>query len=95
MRRSTALVAIVLIVSAMACASQRGISDDHISADIHGRLDKAFSGSVPGNLVVTVNDGVVTLSGFVHSEDERRKVNDAVSKVNGVRSVIDRMTIAP
>lgn len=42
---------------------------------------------------VSVNKGVVTLSGTVQSKMDRQEVLDRVNKVNGVRSVKDQMTV--
>ena len=44
---------------------------------------------------VTVNSGVVTLSGTVENATQRKSIEDAANSVHGVKSVIDNTTIKP
>lgn len=45
-------------------------------------------------IAVTVHEGVVSLSGVVHSDAERRAVLGVVSHARGVRAVNDRLRVA-
>ncbi len=83
------------MILALACASHRGITDEGLAANVRSAVAEAFSGSPPAMVDISVRNGVVTLSGQVRSEDDRRKVVRAVNSVNGVRTVINQMTIAP
>jgi osmotically-inducible protein OsmY len=91
MRRTLIIMALVTI--ALACASS-GISDERLQAKVQSAISDAFSGTPP-LVFVTVRDRVVTLSGQVPSEGDRRKVVDAANTVSGTRAVINQMTIAP
>lgn len=64
-----------------------------MEADVRGKV----AGAVPGktfDIGVTVNDNrVVTLSGEVDSESDRRAIAEAAQSVSGVRSVINTITV--
>lgn len=45
------------------------------------------------HLQIAVEDGLVTLSGHLHSETERREVLKLVRKVEGVKDIVDRLKI--
>lgn len=63
-------------------------------------LSRAISDSLAGNMFtraykqvhVQINNGVVTLTGFVENEDQHKEVLDRVQKV-GVRHIDDRITV--
>jgi osmotically-inducible protein OsmY len=95
MKKHRVLATVALVVLALACASGNQISDDKLSSDVRGAVAGAFSGALPVGLSITVHNGVVTLSGQLRSEEDRRKVVTAVNSVNGVRTLINQMTIAP
>ena len=45
------------------------------------------------HLNIAAKNGVVTLSGHVHGEEERRSVLQAVGKVEGAKDVVDRLKV--
>jgi hyperosmotically inducible protein len=46
-----------------------------------------------GDLDVDVKDGVVTISGKVHEQKQKDKAERLAKKVNGVKSVVNKITI--
>jgi len=48
-----------------------------------------------GDIAVTTNNGVVTLSGTVRSEEARRRAVDLARGQDGVMRVDDKLTVAP
>ena len=68
------------------------IDDASITAQVKGSLLSHRSTSVL-NTKVTTNDGVVTVSGKARNEAEKALVTKLVTDINGVTSVINKMTI--
>lgn len=66
-------------------------SDAKIFADARVALDN--QPTVPGTVHVHVDDGVATLTGTVRRPAERRTAEQAVRHVDGVRAVIDLVTV--
>lgn len=66
--------------------------DDRIREDVCDRLtdDPAIDAS---NIEVQVGGGEVTLSGTVDSRDEKRRAEDAIDSVSGLRDVRNMLTI--
>jgi osmotically-inducible protein OsmY len=55
-----------------------------------GNLGQALSG-----VQMSVNNGVVTLRGTVNNEAQRQLLNNRIRTMNGVRSVVNGVTVAP
>lgn len=69
-------------------------ADWDITAHVKETLVVDGSLSTKARLIsVTTNDGVVTLTGTVVSEEESRKVVKIVEGVPGVKSVVNQLTI--
>ena len=87
------LVAVVLVGS-MACSNWNrytpsGMDNQTMEAEIRKNLvDDGITG-----LEIKIDEGVVTLEGNVSSRDDERKAIEAARKVNGVRRVIDRISV--
>jgi len=91
-----ALVA-VLAVSMMACTSLNQVTpepldDAAMEADVRAEIsednpDETF------DIGVSVDNGVVTLTGTVNTADERARIGAAASRVDGVRSVINNIGV--
>ncbi|HHW56176.1 MAG TPA: BON domain-containing protein [Clostridia bacterium] len=45
------------------------------------------------DLVITANNGVITLSGYVNDLKEKKLANEVVQSIDGVRKVVDRIKI--
>ena len=68
------------------------IDDASITAEVKGSLLMHHSTSVL-NTKVTTNDGVVTVSGNARNDAEKALVTKLVGDINGVKSVVNNMTI--
>jgi osmotically-inducible protein OsmY len=68
-------------------------SDDRIREDVCERLtqDDRVDAS---NIEVTVKDGEVTLSGTTHSREDKRRAEDIVDSVSGVRDVSNSLRVS-
>ena len=65
-------------------------------ADIKAAVDKSIA-AVPylSGIYTDVKDGVVTLSGQVTGDAEKLGAESAAKSVNGVKSVVNNITVAP
>ena len=70
------------------------VSDKSILQKVNQRLMTTGATSQKG-IAATVSNGVVTLSGGIQYEHQRRGVMRAASSVNGVRRVIDAVSVLP
>jgi hyperosmotically inducible protein len=90
-----ALVAFVAVSAAQsALASQaRAVKDGWLVLKVHAEMvdEDLLSGS---DIDVDVKDGVVTLRGTVPTEAGRARALEVARKNDGVKSVVDRLTIA-
>jgi len=68
------------------------IDDASITAEVKGSLLTHHSTSVLSTKVTT-NDGVVTVSGTARNDAEKALVTKLVADINGVKSVVNNMTI--
>jgi osmotically-inducible protein OsmY len=72
-------------------AAQRNDAD--IQADVHLQLETdAFL--APGSLGVRSHDGIVTLTGNVNNTYEKLHATEAVSRVKGVRDLVNNITVS-
>ncbi len=87
------LVVLLLVLgSAIGCSRSR--SDQQIVTDIQAKLygDPNVSSR---QIEVQSNNGVVTLSGTVGSDAERTSTANDASQVEGVKSVVNNLQVAP
>jgi len=68
----------------------QGRTDEQIRADVHAAL-AGDDGQPDQTLSVSVQDGIVTLSGRVSSADEQQKVLEQVRSVPSVKEVRDEL----
>ena len=100
MNRNTkmlALLAILVLPFVAACATSTGvgeIDDATLEASVRARIAEDVPNEA-AEIGVSIDKGVVTLSGTVTREEERTKIGRAVNDVNGVRSVINNITVRP
>jgi osmotically-inducible protein OsmY len=88
------LVLIALSAAQSALASQaRAVKDGWLVMKVHSEMvdEDLLSGS---DIDVDVKDGVVTLRGTVPTEAGRARALEVARKNDGVKSVVDRLTIA-
>lgn len=80
----------VMILGAVSC--KKKLKD----ADIQASIESVLSADADmANMMVTVQDGVATLSGECKDEACKAKCEAAASKVEGVKSVVNNSTVAP
>jgi|ERR1051325_4449000 osmotically-inducible protein OsmY len=99
MNRKLSVLAAFLVLFSIACGSMnratpKALDDKAIEADVRSKIatavpEKTFA------VEINVHDAVVTLSGHAKTEEDRRKIGDAANSVNGVKSVINNITIQP
>jgi osmotically-inducible protein OsmY len=84
----------LLLALLLPAVAAEPVSDDVLYDQVRIRLanDRTVGGE---NIEVKVTDGVVELSGKVRLEKNRERAEKVVRKVKGVRSVINRIQVAP
>ncbi|HXX16140.1 MAG TPA: BON domain-containing protein [Candidatus Eremiobacteraceae bacterium] len=89
-RSSLGLTFLLVLFLAVACNK---VNDDTISTDIKAKLfsDPQLKST---SLNVDSKNGVVTLTGTVPDDASRQQARDIAAKTNGVKQVIDSMTLA-
>lgn len=81
-------------------AEERAKNREAVSdTTITGKVKTALAADVglktlTGINVDTDNDGVVTLSGKVNSADQKKRAAEVAKKVNGVKSVKNKITVS-
>jgi hyperosmotically inducible periplasmic protein len=83
------IVAIALLIGAIGCSAKQPIvarEDGAITNDVRARL-AADASSRPLNVGVDTKAGVVKLTGFVPTDDDRNSVERIARATEGVRSV--------
>lgn len=78
--------------SAPATSQAQKPSDDMVLAKVKTALSKV-DGVAPDRINVSVSKGVVTLAGKVQGADQRQKIVQQVSQVEGVQSVVDHLQV--
>jgi len=87
-------VALVLVMIAVALASQKQLSDDALNDQVRVKL--ANDSDVGGMKIdVDVHQGAVTLKGKVRTEKQRLKAEKVAKKVKGVTSVNNQLVVSP
>ena len=73
-------------------ATERALSDGSLTAKIKAKM--ALDDRVKAlNLDVDTSAGVVTVSGVAHSQAERERALQLARETDGVKQVIDRLTV--
>lgn len=92
-----ALVA-VFALSAMACTSLNQVTPKPLdNAAMEADVRAAIAADHPGetfSIGVSVDNGVVTLTGSVETPAQRSSIGASARRVDGVRSVINNLTIS-
>jgi osmotically-inducible protein OsmY len=84
----------VLILLAATClAADKAVSDDVISDQVRIKLtgDPIAKG---GSIKVEVARGVVTLTGPAETQQQKDRAGKLAKKVNGVKQVVNNLTVA-
>jgi osmotically-inducible protein OsmY len=76
--------------------AQSHLAIHRADADILSNATRAFHErrTVPATVRVRVDRGVVTLTGAVHLPFERAEAEDAVRMIDGVRGIVNEITLA-
>ncbi len=78
----------------LAVGCQRARTDAQVTSDVQGKL-----GSDPSvqsrQYTVTAQNGVVTLSGTVNSDNERASAASDAAQVTGVKTVVNNLQVSP
>jgi hyperosmotically inducible protein len=91
-KRTQILAAIFLISCLMAPALMaRPFDDDDIYDKVNQKLNADID--IHGRVKIAVKNGVVTLTGMVHTEGAKSKATKLAKKVQGVKDVINNMQI--
>lgn len=92
--RRAILAAAPFLAAGLARADDKKISDDLLYDRVNQRLinDRDLGAR---QLRVQVEDGVVTVSGFVESDKMQKKVEKVVRKEKGVKDVVNETKIRP
>jgi hypothetical protein len=69
-------------------------SDERIHEDINDRLTDDWRTDA-SDIEVTVNNGMVTLTGRVDSREEKRRAEDIAESVSGVTDVSNQLRVGP
>jgi len=91
-----AMIAIIgLVIFAVACGSMNRATpkqwdDTAMKADVKGKIAELYPAKT-FEIGVTVDHGVVTLSGTVENSDQVRAIGKAAGSVNGVTRVINNI----
>lgn len=98
MKRSYALLTAFLLLFSIACGSINRATPEEwdkaaMEADVRGKVAAAVPGKTFDIGVSVSDERVVTLTGQVGSESDRRAIGDAAGSVNGVRSVINNISV--
>lgn len=97
-RTSVTLFSAILLLVAIGCSNWNKVTPkplDNSTIEAEVRKNLTAEGITGIGVDVDSGQGRVTLSGSVRNNDDRRKAENAASKVDGVRSVINNITIQP
>ena len=94
MNRKLALVTLFLFVFAAACGSINRVipGDTAMKADVKGKIAEVYPKEAT-EIGVTVDNGVVTLSGTVDTAIKAQKIGEAANSVHGVKQVINNIQV--
>ncbi len=91
-KRTWTLPVLVLALALAATGCSRGKTD----AELAGEVQNQVNAAVPNQpITVSAREGVVTLSGAVDNESDRRTAAQQASKVEGVKVVVNDLQVMP
>lgn len=84
------VLALALALAAVGCSSAK------TDAQLAGEVQNKINGDLPAqHIVVHAANGTVTLSGTVNRDEERLKASSAAAQIEGVKTVINNLQVAP
>jgi hypothetical protein len=91
--KRTWILPALLLAGALAAA---GCSRTKTDAQLAGEVQNKISASLPNQpITVTAQEGVVTLSGAVNNETDRRAAAQEAAQVEGVKVVVNDLQVTP
>ena len=88
------LVLAATVLTSFGCSNWNKMTPSSMdSTAIEAEIRKNMAADHITGMTVAVNDGVVTLSGHTATSADRQKAYDDAAKVNGVKSVINRIDV--
>lgn len=91
-KRTWTLPVLVLALALAATGCSRGKTD----AELAGEVQNQINAAVPNQpITVSAREGVVTLSGTVDNESDRRTAAQEATKVEGVKVVVNDLQVMP
>jgi outer membrane lipoprotein SlyB len=83
-------LALALALAAVGCSNTK------TDAQLAGEVQNKINGDLPAQrIVVSVAGGTVTLSGTVERDEERLKASSDAAQIEGVKTVINNLQVAP
>lgn len=94
MQKKLAAITVLFAFLAVACGSINRVipTDEAMKADVKGKIAEVYPTKAT-EIGVTVNNGVVTLTGQVDTAQQRTSIENAANSVHGVKTVIDNITV--
>lgn len=94
MKSYVCAILISLALLAAGCTRFGGRTDQQVATDVQNKInaDNTFPDK---GLTVNANKGVVTLSGNVGSDTARNAAGNDAAQVEGVKTVVNNLTVAP
>jgi osmotically-inducible protein OsmY len=94
MYRKFSILVVFLTIFGLACGSINRVipTDEAMKADVKGKIAEVYPKEAT-QIGVTVNDGVVTLTGTVESAVKAQKIGEAANSVHGVKQVINNIQV--
>ena len=95
MRASRPWLAAVIVVFAVACASNLP-EFERSDAGLKAKIEAALRGHKDldtHSVTIDVDNGTVTLSGLISTDEQRAKVNRIVRRLSGVDTLFDNLLV--
>jgi osmotically-inducible protein OsmY len=94
MNRKLYFATVFLLIFGLACGSINRVipTDEAMKVDVKGKIAAIYPTQAT-EIGVTVDSGVVTLTGTVDTVTQRNAIRDAANSVHGVKRVIDNIQV--
>ena len=91
MTKRTQILAALFLISCLMAPMLLMADDDDIYDKVNQKLNADID--IHGRVKIEVKNGVVTLTGMVHTEGAKSKATKLAKKVQGVKEVINQIQI--
>src|SRR5512133_3309919 len=89
-KRSLALLAILAVIIGITAACTKARSDAQVASEVQNKIN-SDAAVQSRQITVQSSNGVVTLSGYVASDNERAAAANDAATVEGVRTVVNNL----